>query len=130
MRRLKRHGLALASCLVLTACGDGSAPANEEVDARMDPYAASCESPAPLHLAPGEKVPDSYIIVFHAALEDPFARIDQLEGKYGFTSEYRWKVALKGFSATLSPETVGALRCEPDVNYIDENGLVKVNEGS
>ncbi|MFY0529635.1 protease inhibitor I9 family protein [Archangium gephyra] len=126
MLRLKRHGLALASCLVLTACGGGSAPANEEADARMALYVASCESPAPLHLSPGEKVPDSYIIVFDEALEDPFARIDQLEGKYGFTSDFRWKAALKGFSATLSPETVGALRCEPDVDYIDENAWVEV----
>ena len=126
MLRLKRHGLALASCLVLTACGGGSAPAGTEADERMALYAASCQSPAPLYLAPGEKVPDSYIIVFDAALVDPFARIDQLEGKYGFTSEFRYEAALKGFSATLSPETVGALRCEPDVDYIEENGRVQV----
>ncbi|WNG57011.1 hypothetical protein F0U59_21290 [Archangium gephyra] len=125
MLRLKRHGLALASCLVLTACGGGSTPANEEADARMALYVSPCESPAPLLLSPGEKVPDSYIIVFDEALEDPFARIDLLEGKYGFASKSRWKVALKGFSAMLSPETVGALRCEPDVNYIEENGLVQ-----
>ncbi|HZH75231.1 MAG TPA: protease inhibitor I9 family protein [Archangium sp.] len=122
MLRLKRHGLALACCLVLTACGGGSAPAHPEADARMALYPSSCESPAPLLLSPGEKVPDSYIIVFDEALAEPFARVEQLEGKYGFTSDYRWKAALKGFSATLRPETVGALRCEPDVGYIEENG--------
>jgi hypothetical protein len=92
----------------------------------MSLYAASCDSPAPLHLTPGEKVPDSYIIVFDEDLEATFERIAQLEKQYGFTSEFRYNAALKGFSATLSPETVGALRCEPDVNYIDENGWVRV----
>ncbi|WPB73233.1 protease inhibitor I9 family protein [Archangium violaceum] len=125
MPRLKRHGLALASCLVLTACGCGSTPANEEADARMALYVSPCESPAPLLLSPGEKVPDSYIIVFDKALKDPFARIDLLEWKYGFASKSRYKTALKGFSATLNPETVGALRCEPDVNYIEEESLVQ-----
>ena len=124
MLRLKRHGLALASFLGLIACGSGLVPDSKEVDARMALYAASCESPAPLHLTPGEKVPDSYIIVFDEALEDPFARIDQLVKKYGFISEFRWKAALKGFSATLSPETVAGLRCEADVDYIDENSWV------
>ena len=127
MRRLKRYGLALASCLVLTACGDGSATAREEADARMPLYASSCDSPAPLHLTPGEKVPDSYIIVFDEDLEAPFERIAQLEKQYGFSSEFRYNAALKGFSATLSPETVGALRCESDVNYINENGWVEVH---
>ena len=127
MLRLKRHGLALASCLVLMACGGGFAPATQETDARMSLYAAACESPAPLHLSPGEKVPDSYIIVFDEALEAPFERIAQLEKQYGFTSEFRWNAALKGFSAKLSPETVAALRCEADVDYIDENSRVEID---
>jgi hypothetical protein len=124
---MKRYGLALASCLALTACGSGLVPDNTETDARMALYSASCESPAPLHLAPGEKVPDSYIIVFDEALKGTFERIAQLEKLYGFTSEYRYNAALKGFSAKLSPETVGALRCEADVDYIDENGWAEAN---
>ncbi|MDY7229361.1 protease inhibitor I9 family protein [Hyalangium rubrum] len=127
MRHLKRFGLALASCLVLTACGMGITSSPQETDARLALYVSPCDSPAPLKLHAGEKVPDSYIIVFDEDLDDPFARIEQLERKHGFTASSRWEAALKGFAATLSPETVGSLRCEDDVDYINENGYVQVD---
>ncbi|KFE72315.1 protease inhibitor I9 family protein [Hyalangium minutum] len=128
MLRLTRIGLALVSCLALTACGSGLVPGNNpETDARMVLFAASCESPAPLHLAPSDKVPDSYIIVFDESLEGTFDRVSELEQKYGFTADTKWQAALKGFAATLTPELVGALRCEADVDYIDENSYVQAD---
>jgi hypothetical protein len=124
MLRLTRYGLALVSCLALTSCGSGLVPDSHETDARMTLFAASCDSPAPLRLAPSDKVPDSYIIVFEDSLEAPFERTAQLEKKYGFTAATKWEAALKGFAATLTPELVGALRCEADVDYIHENSYV------
>lgn len=128
MLRLTRIGLALVSCLSLTACGSGLVPGNSpEKDARMILFAGSCESPAPLLLAPSDKVPDSYIIVFDESLEGTFSRVAELEQKYSFTADTKWQVALKGFAATLTPEIVASLRCEADVDYIEENSYVQAN---
>lgn len=126
MLRLTRFGWALASCLALTSCGSGSGlvPESQETDTRMTLFSAPCDSPAPLRLVPSDKVPDSYIIVFEDSLEAPFERTAQLEKKYGFTSATKWEAALKGFAATLSPELVGALRCEAGVDYIHEDSYV------
>lgn len=128
MLRLTRIGLALVSCLSLTACGNGLIPdTSQETDARMVLFAAPCESPAPLRLAPSDKVPDSYIIVFDESLEGTFSRVAELEQKYSFTADTKWEAALKGFAATLTPEIVAALRCEANVDYIHENSYVQAN---
>jgi hypothetical protein len=128
MSRLKRSGLVLTSALALVACGHELDTPEEEADARLALFAAPCASPAPLRLAPGEKLPGSFIIVYDDSLAEVDARTTELADKYGFTTKYRWKTAIKGFSATLQPETVAALLCEEDVLYIEENGLAAVDD--
>lgn len=81
-----------------------------------------CADPAPLYgefnaLAPG------YIVQFRPgtnAVETAHA----LAAKYGFTLRYVWDVALLGFSAEMTPETVAALRCEPSILSISYETLV------
>jgi peptidase inhibitor I9 len=54
------------------------------------------------------------------------ARATELEQRHGFTATYRYSSAIKGFAARLPANTVAALRCEPDVAYIEEDAEVHV----
>jgi aqualysin 1 len=114
-------GLALVACNGL-AEDEGASPTDGSPAALVP---AACPSPAPLHLASGNKVPDSYIVVFKDEVEDSLAHTRQLEQRHGFTATFRYESALKGFAARLPPSVVAALRCEPAVAYLEEDAQVR-----
>ena len=120
----------LTWALLLAACSNGSptaAAADGGDDTRLALFAGSCAKPAPLYLAPPEsRVPDTFIVVYDDALTGVNSRTSQLATKYGFSTEFRWEHALKGFAATLRPATVRALRCESGVKYIEEDAIVSI----
>ncbi|WP_257449369.1 protease inhibitor I9 family protein [Archangium lipolyticum] len=104
--------LALLLGLVLTACGAES---------------GDCLSPAPFHPTSGDKVPDSYLVIFEEDVPDSLALTQELESRHGFTATHRYKTAVKGFAATLPADTVSALRCEAGVAYVEEDSYVTVD---
>ena len=95
-------------------------------EARAQLFAASCDNPAPLHLAASDRVPNAFVVVYDEGVADPGAKTDALAAKYGFSPRHRYESALKGFAATLPPATVAALRCEADVKYIEEDQTVRI----
>ena len=80
---------------------------------------------APLRRAAVGRVPDSFIVAYDDATSDPDATTERLAAKYGFAMSYRYRYALKGFAAILSPAAVAALRCEAGVAYIEEDQYVR-----
>lgn len=116
--------MALAGTVLLGACASG--PSAPHLDPRLALFAGECSQPAPLHLAAGEKVPDGFIVVYHDSVTNVDALTTQLARQYGFTTVHRYESALKGFAATLKPDIVAALRCVGSVNYIGEDGIVRI----
>lgn len=131
-RRLPTHSLCmLALGFTLTACNatppgveDGAVPGNESLQGQPS---APCPTPAPLLTAPRDPVPGSYIVVFKDTVTNSLARTVELEQRHGFTATYRYSSVLLGFAARLATDTVAALRCEPDVAYIQEDALAHAN---
>ena len=54
--------------------------------------------------------------------KSPRAITEALEARYGFTSAFRYRDALPGFAAALSPDVVAKLRSEPDVAAVTPEG--------
>ena len=114
-----QRSLAAALGAAFLACSRDAATGPAADPARA--FAASCQRPAPLHVAAGKRVPDAFIVVYDVALDDPQATTDALAAKYGFAPRFVYQYALKGFAATLTPEAVAGLRCEAGVAYIEED---------
>jgi subtilisin family serine protease len=75
--------------------------------------------------APGsELVKDRYIVVFHDDTRNVPALADRMVAEHGGAMHYRYQHALKGFAATLSPRAVEALRRNPNVKYVEPDGIV------
>jgi hypothetical protein len=84
------------------------------------PESAQCTSPAPFYLqkehAPG------YIVM----LRDGAAvatTVKQYEARYSFRAGMVWENFGGFFVENISLRTIAALRCEPEVKYISENGI-------
>jgi hypothetical protein len=85
---------------------------------------ASCARPAPLK---GERDPraPAYIVVFRdgtAARQTASA----LAEKYGFQLNQVYEHAVRGFAAVLSEAALAGIRCEPAVEYVEHDGVMKL----
>jgi subtilisin len=69
--------------------------------------------------------PARYIVVFRDRV-DPRAKTDDIERRLGFTSDYRYTAALRGFAAQLSAAQLALLRADPDVATIAADRIVRI----
>jgi subtilisin family serine protease len=69
-------------------------------------------------------IPDEYIVVFKSSLPDPAAQARALVAQHGGTLRFTYTSALKGFSAKLPAVALEALRRNPNVDYIEPDGVV------
>src|SRR3954466_12334076 len=60
-------------------------------------------------------IPGRYIVVLKGSVKSVGAKTNQLERKAGFDSRFRYRHALKGFSAKLSRRQVRQLKADPSV---------------
>ncbi|MEJ3744286.1 S8 family peptidase [Actinomycetes bacterium KLBMP 9797] len=77
--------------------------------------AAAEPAPAPLRAATGPTVPGSYVVVLKSA-----AAVSRATAR-GVAVAHRYRHALNGFSAKLTPDQLTALRADPDVAYVTPN---------
>ena len=73
----------------------------------------------------GSAVPGAYIVVFKQgqATADVDGVVNEVSTKHGFTAQFRYKHALRGFAAKLTPVAVEALRNDPRVAYIEQDQM-------
>jgi subtilisin len=68
--------------------------------------------------APAETTRQPYVVVFKDSVSDPNAVAAQQASSLGFQPNNVYRTALKGFSASLSPAAVGALRDDSRVAFL------------
>ncbi|KKP06357.1 proteinase T [Trichoderma harzianum] len=84
-------------------------------------------TPAPL-LTPTSKhglVADQYIVKFKDG--SSLQAVDETLTKIASDAHHVYQHVFKGFAATLDQETLEALRSHPDVEYIEQDAVVKIN---
>jgi subtilisin family serine protease len=90
-------------------------------------FAGAVESPAEDAALRDSHVPGSYIVVYRPSLESVGRKTDQLEREVGFSDELRYRHALEGFSAELSPQEARQLEAEPAVVSVEPDRLVQAS---
>jgi subtilisin family serine protease len=107
MRRYRRTtGLGLAVALTLVA---------------LMPVVAVSAAPA---TGGGERSP--MIVVFRDGVADPAGLTRQLAGSLGFSPRYTYRDAIKGFAADLPAAAVTALARNPNVAYVEADGIAQI----
>jgi subtilisin family serine protease len=71
---------------------------------------------------------DRYIVVFNDNVTNPSAVTDQLAAQFGATVHFRYAYAIKGFAATIPAATINGLRNNPNVSFIEPDGIVTVSD--
>jgi len=82
---------------------------------------------APLYVKAGsDGIAGQYIVVFKDDVADPHGKAKEKTLKANGKLKYSYGAALKGFAAELNDDAVAALRADPDVAYIEEDGVVTI----
>ncbi|HEX6558416.1 MAG TPA: S8 family peptidase [Longimicrobiales bacterium] len=110
MRRLS-WGAGVALCAVLAACADqGSEPLTGRAGS------------APLYSAQGPAVDGSYIVVLNDG-----ANARSVAAVAGVDPRYVYSAALTGFAAELNAGQLNALQHNPNVAYVEQDGVVEAS---
>jgi subtilisin family serine protease len=111
-----RNTLFLGSALALAACGG---ELNNPEDFQAEELG---QSEAPLMMAPaGKRIPGQYIVKLKEGVESK-----SMAMAAGIAPLHSYSI-IPGFAAKLSDEQVAALRKNPNVEFIEEDGLVTVD---
>ena len=93
-------------------------------DAPTTPSGVRAPVVAPLlAAAPGQGVPDRWIVVFNGTVADVPGAARALAAAHGGRIHYTYQHALRGFAATLPAQAVEALRRDPRVDYVEQDGI-------
>jgi subtilisin family serine protease len=66
-------------------------------------------------------VPEQYIVVFNKSVRNAPGLVNTLARRHGFSVQHVYQFALKGFSASMSPEAANALAKNPNVAYVEQD---------
>jgi subtilisin family serine protease len=69
---------------------------------------------------------DRYIVVFNDDVQNPASLSDDLARQAGATVHFRYSSALKGFAATIPGPSVEGIRRNPNVAYVEADGIATV----
>lgn len=74
-----------------------------------------------------ERVPERYIVVYRASVQDVDRATERRERAQGFRSRARYRHALKGFAARLNDRQVQRLREDPEVAFVTVDRPVRAS---
>jgi subtilisin family serine protease len=105
-----RKTAILALVTSVAACQDLSEP--------VGPASYSSNAAATAH-----QLADRFIVVLHDDVPDPEQVSDELIRTHGGTKHYQYRYSLRGFAATLPPQAVEAIRRNPRVRFVEQDGI-------
>jgi subtilisin family serine protease len=119
---MKRFFAPTLAALALAACSDSpSAPMSsgspEQLRVPQAPYYSKGAS----------GIDGEYIVVFKDGVTDALSKADLKILRTGGRARFRYDAALKGFAATLPAGAVGILQADPDVAFIEQDGVMSVS---
>ncbi len=111
----------LALAIVLAGCGRKTASLVSPTGrADLAPLVAA---------APGSQpIEGSYIVVFDERAGDARGLTEELANRHGFMTRQRYRSAVAGFAARLSPTALDLLRHDPRVAYIEQDQVVRADD--
>ncbi|MCZ7556195.1 MAG: S8 family serine peptidase [Bacteroidia bacterium] len=113
------HLMLLAGVLIFAACSDqpsGPDPADNAVR-----KAATEQGSEDFDLK------DRYIVVFKRDVRNVDALIDEVTRGKGAQIHYRYQHSIRGFCATIPPQALEGIRRNPNVDYIEADGIMSIN---
>ncbi len=117
---MKKWRLAVVALLVGGAAGCSDDPVVPRVG-------GPAPGEAPLHTRDAaQTIRDRYIVVFKDAVNDAPGLARNLVGAHGGKLHYTYRHAIRGFAATLPPQALEAIRRNPNVDYVEPDGIARV----
>jgi hypothetical protein len=89
---------------------------------------AGPSAPAFSVTGPAQDLTNRWIVVFRDETASPDALTTALAAGAGATVHFRYSAALKGFAATIPPAALEGLRRNPNVSFIEADGLAFASE--
>ena len=90
------------------------------------PTTPAGEAPLLTHSTESARIPDRYIVVFSANVHDAPGLAERLVREHQGTLYHTYEHTIRGFAARLSAAAVQALRRNPNVEYVAEDGWVEL----
>ena len=119
-----RHVWLVVVLLAFAACSDEPNTPISSPDSRLN----KADSP---ELQTGEiDLKDRYVVVFKESVSNVDRVVDEVTRGNGSAVHFRYRHALKGFAATLPPQALEAIKRNPNVDYVEPDGIATKNQQS
>ncbi len=123
LRRTTRIVPAISvAALALASCQDASLPTEPELTTDLDAITASVQESG--------VGADDWIVVFKEGTNDPPGLAKKLVADHGGTIRYTYKYVLQGFAANIPPQAIEGIRNNPNVDFLEPDGVVTASVGS
>ena len=116
---MKRFIAPTLAALALVACSESST-------APLAPEQLQQVKLAPYFSKGADGIEGQYIVVFNDGTSDVSTLANQKMRQHSAGSKFIYGNVLKGFAATMSAGEVESLRSDPDVAYIEQDGIVRM----
>jgi subtilisin family serine protease len=119
---LGRVALVAGLTMTLFACRDAVAP--------VKPSDNQFEFGAPPQTRANEKIKDEYIVVFRSNVQDVPSEVSGLARRHTLSPRHFYRSGIKGFAGHMTAEVAQQIAEDPNVAYVQQNGVVSVVGGT
>jgi serine protease len=120
--RALRHWtwLVPAATLAFVGCQDDPLPTEPVLETDLSAMTASVQEAG--------VGADDWIVVFKDGTHDPPGLAKKLTAEHGGTVRSTYQLVLRGFSGKIPPQAIEGIRRNPNVDFVEQDGVVSMNE--